>query len=37
VLREALAPSGQALEIVRAELGGRAGLIGAALVALEGV
>ena len=36
VLREALAPSGQALEIVRAELGGQAGLIGAALVALEG-
>jgi glucokinase len=37
VLREALAPSGQALEIVRAELGGRAGLIGAALVALDGL
>ncbi len=37
VLREALAPSGQALEIVRAELGSRAGLIGAALVALEGL
>jgi glucokinase len=36
VLREALAPSGQTLEIVRAELGGRAGLIGAALIALEG-
>jgi len=37
VLREALAPSGQTLEIVRAELGGRAGLIGAALIALEGL
>jgi glucokinase len=37
VLREALAPSGQSLEIVRAELGGQAGLIGAALVALEGL
>jgi glucokinase len=37
VLREALAPGGQTLEIVRAELGGRAGLIGAALVAFEGL
>ena len=37
VLREALAPGGQSLEIVRAELGGEAGLIGAALVALEGL
>ena len=37
VLREALAPSGQSLEIVRAELGGDSGLIGAGLVALEGV
>ena len=36
VLREALAPSGQSLEIVRAELGSQAGLIGAALVAFEG-
>lgn len=36
VLREALAPSGQSLEIVRAELGTDAGLIGAALIALEG-
>jgi glucokinase len=36
VLREALAPSGQSLEIVRAELGTEAGLIGAALIALEG-
>jgi glucokinase len=35
VLREALAPSGQMLEIERAELGGEAGLIGAALVAVE--
>jgi glucokinase len=35
VLREALAPSGQMLEIERAELGAEAGLIGAALVALE--
>ena len=35
VLREALAPSGQALEIERAELGAEAGLIGAALVAFE--
>jgi glucokinase len=37
VLREALAPGGQALEIVCAELGGEAGLIGAALVAFEGL
>jgi glucokinase len=37
VLREALAPSGQSLEIVRAELGGQAGLIGAALIAFEGL
>jgi glucokinase len=37
VLREALAPSGQSLEIVRAELGGEAGLIGAGLIALEGL
>ena len=37
VLREALAPSGQVLEIVRAELGGNAGLIGAGLVAFEGL
>jgi glucokinase len=36
VLREALAPSGQILEIERAELGAEAGLIGAALVAFEG-
>jgi glucokinase len=35
VLREALAPSGQTLEIERAELGAQAGLIGAALVARE--
>jgi glucokinase len=35
VLREALAPSGQTLEIERAELGTDAGLIGAALIALE--
>ena len=35
VLREALAPSGQELEIERAELGGEAGLIGAGLVAFE--
>jgi glucokinase len=35
VLREALAPAGQTLEIERAELGAEAGLIGAALVALE--
>jgi glucokinase len=37
VLREALAPAGQTLEIERAELGGEAGLIGAALVAFEGI
>ena len=37
VLREALAPGGQSLEIERAELGGNAGLIGAALVAFEGL
>jgi len=37
VLREALAPGGQSLEIERAELGGEAGLIGAALVAFEGL
>jgi glucokinase len=36
VLRETLAPGGQSLEIVRAELGSEAGLIGAALVAFEG-
>ena len=35
VLTEALAPSGQELEIERAELGREAGLIGAGLVALE--
>ena len=35
VLREALSPSGQELEIERAELGGEAGLIGAGLVAFE--
>jgi glucokinase len=35
VLREALAPSGQMLEIERAELGAEAGLIGAGLIALE--
>jgi hypothetical protein len=35
VLTEALAPSGQELELERAELGARAGLIGAGLVALE--
>ena len=35
VLREALAPSGQTLEIERAELGAQAGLIGAGLVAFE--
>lgn len=35
ILREALAPSGQELEIERAELGEQAGLIGAALIALE--
>ena len=36
VLREALAPSGQSLEIEPAQLGTEAGLIGAALVAFEG-
>jgi glucokinase len=36
VLREALAPSGQMLEIERAKLGAEAGLIGAALIAFEG-
>jgi glucokinase len=35
VLREALAPSGQMLEIERAELGADAGLVGAALIAFE--
>jgi glucokinase len=35
VLTEALAPSGQELEIEHAELGEEAGLIGAGLVALE--
>jgi glucokinase len=35
VLTEALAPSGQELEIAHAELGGEAGMIGAGLVALE--
>jgi glucokinase len=35
VLREALAPSGQELELEHAELGEEAGLIGAGLVALE--
>ena len=35
ILREALAPSGQTLEIERAELGAEAGLIGAGLVAFE--
>lgn len=37
VLREALAPGGQTLEIERAELGGEAGLIGAGLIALESI
>jgi glucokinase len=37
VLREALAPSGQVLEIERAKLGAEAGLIGAGLIALEGM
>jgi glucokinase len=37
VLREALAPSGQTLEIERAQLGVEAGLIGAGLIAFEGV
>jgi len=36
VLREALAPSGQSLEIEPAQLANEAGLIGAALIALEG-
>ncbi len=36
VLREALAPSGQMLELQRAELGAEAGLIGAGLIAFEG-
>ncbi|HZQ80990.1 MAG TPA: ROK family protein [Gaiellaceae bacterium] len=36
VLRESLAPSGQTLEIERAQLGVEAGLIGAGLIALEG-
>lgn len=35
VLREALAPAGQELEIVPAQLGAEAGLIGAGLVAFE--
>ena len=35
VLREALSPGGQSLEIERAELGAEAGLIGAGLIALE--
>jgi glucokinase len=35
VLREALAPGGQDVQIERAELGSLAGLIGAGLVALE--
>ena len=35
VLREALAPGGQTLEIARAELGAEAGLIGAGLIAHE--
>jgi glucokinase len=37
VVREALAPSGSEVEIRRAELGFRAGLIGAALVAFDAV
>jgi glucokinase len=37
VLREALAPSGQTLEIVPAALGAEAGLIGAGLIGLAGV
>jgi len=36
VLREALAPSGQSLELECAKLGAEAGLIGAGLIALEG-
>jgi len=37
VLREALAPSGQMLEIERAALGAEAGLVGAALIAFEAI
>jgi predicted NBD/HSP70 family sugar kinase len=37
VLREALEPSGQLLEIERAQLGVEAGLIGAGLIAFEGL
>jgi glucokinase len=37
LLREALAPSGQLVEIERAELGAEAGLVGAGLIALEGL
>jgi hypothetical protein len=37
VLREALAPSGQDVEIERATLGVEAGLIGAGMIALEAV
>jgi glucokinase len=37
VLREALAPAGQTLEIVPAALGSEAGLIGAALIGFEGL
>jgi predicted NBD/HSP70 family sugar kinase len=35
LLREALAPSGQLVEIERAKLGAEAGLVGAGLIALE--
>jgi hypothetical protein len=35
VAREALAPAGEEVRIVRAELGTAAGLVGAALVAFE--
>ena len=35
ILREALAPAGQEVQLALAELGGEAGLIGAALVGLE--
>jgi glucokinase len=35
ILREALAPGGESLELARAELGARAGLVGAALLAFE--
>jgi len=35
ILREALAPAGQEVRLALAELGGKAGLIGAALVGLE--